>query len=74
MKNLGDYHNFYLETDVLMLCNVSETFKTTCLEHYTLNPTHFFTSPRLTWQTCLKKTRVAALDQVLKHELVLNRS
>ena len=59
MKNLGDYHNYlYLETDVLLLCNVFETIKTTCLEHYTLNPANFYTSPGLAWQTCPKKNGV----------------
>ena len=55
MKNLGDYHDLYLKADVLLLSNVFETFRMTCLEHYTLNPAHFFASPGLAWQACLKK-------------------
>ena len=47
MKNLGDYHDFYLKMDVLLLSNVSETFRTTYLEHYSLNLAHFYTSLRL---------------------------
>ena len=31
MKDLGDYHDLYLKTDVLLLSNVFETFKMTCL-------------------------------------------
>ena len=58
MKNLEDYHSLYLKTDVLLLSNIFETFRTTYLEHYTLDPTHFYTSPRLAWQACLKKTGV----------------
>ena len=58
MKDLGDYHNLCLETNVLLLCNVSETFRTTCLEHYALDPAHFFTSPGWAWQACLKKIKV----------------
>ena len=57
-KNLGDYHDLYLETNVLLWSNVFETFRMTCLEHYNLNPAHFFTSPGLTWQACLKRTDV----------------
>ena len=44
---------------MLLLSNVFETFKATCLEHYTLDPTHFCTSPRLAWQACLKKIEVS---------------
>ena len=58
MKNLGDYHDLYLRTDVLLLSNVFETFRTTCLEHYALDSACFYTSPGLDWQTCLKKTEV----------------
>ena len=58
MKNLGDYYYLYLEIDVLLLCNVFETFRTTCLEHYILDPDHFYISPGLAWQVSLKKTGV----------------
>ena len=49
MKNLGDYHDLYLKTDVLLLSNVFETFRTTCPVHYVLDPAHFYASPRLAW-------------------------
>ena len=55
MASQGDYHDLYLKTDVLLLSNMFETFRTTCLEHY---PVHFYTSPGLAWQACLKKTGV----------------
>ena len=44
MKDLGDYHDLYLKMDVLLFNNVFKTFRTTCLEHYTLDPVHFYTS------------------------------
>ena len=59
MKDLGDYHNLYLKTDVLLLSNVFETFRMTYLEHNTLNLAHFYTYPGLAWQACLKKTKVS---------------
>ena len=59
MKHLGDYHYLYLKTDVLLLCNVFETFRTTCLEHCALDCAHFYTSPGLAWQAFLKKTEVS---------------
>ena len=58
MKNLGEYHDLYFKTDVILLSNVFETFRDTCLEYYKLDPAHFYTSPRLVWQACLKKTDV----------------
>ena len=57
-KNLGEYHDHYLKTNVLLLCNVLEAFSNTCLQHYQLDPAHFYTSPGLAWQACLKKTGV----------------
>ena len=46
IHNLGDYHDLYLRTDVVLLANVHEAFRETCLEHYKLDPAHFYTSPR----------------------------
>ena len=58
MKNLGYHHDLYLKTDVLLLCNVFKTFRTTCLEHYALDPAHFYTSPELAWKACLQLTGI----------------
>ena len=59
MMDLGDYHDLYLKTDLLLLSNIYETFRTTCLEHYTLNPAQFYMFPGLDSQACLKKTEVS---------------
>ena len=58
IRNLGEYHDLYLRTDVILLANVFEAFRATCLEHYGLDPAHFYTSPGLAWKACLKKTGV----------------
>ena len=55
---MGDYHDLYLETDVLLLANVYESFRKVCLDNYGLDPAHFYTAPRLAWKACLKKTGV----------------
>ena len=44
-KTLGDYHDIYLRTDVLLLADVFETFRNTSLQHYGLDPAHYFTAP-----------------------------
>ena len=58
IHNLGDYHNLYLRTDVVLLANVFEAFRDTCLRHYSLDPAHFYTSPGLAWKACLKHTGI----------------
>ena len=58
LKNMGDYHDLYLETDVILLANVFESFRKVCLDNYGLDPAHFYTAPGLAWKACLKKTGV----------------
>ena len=38
MKNMGDYHGYYLKKDVLLLADVFEKFIDTCLKFYKLDP------------------------------------
>ena len=55
-KNIRDYHDLYLKSDVLLLADVFENFRSTCLYHYNLDPAHYYTSPGLAWDACLKET------------------
>ena len=55
-KSIRDYHNLYLKSDVLLLADVFENFRKTCLKHYKLDPAHYYTSPGLAWDACLKTT------------------
>ncbi len=57
-RNMGDYHDLYLMSDVLLLADVFENFRSVCLNSYNLDPCHFYTSPWLAWQACLKMTDV----------------
>ena len=55
-KTIRDYHDLYLKSDVLLLADVFENFRKTCLKHFNLDPAHYFTSPGLAWDACLKET------------------
>lgn len=57
-KSMGEYYYLYLKSDVLLLADVFENFRGTCLKYYKLDPTHYFTSPGLSWSAMLKMTGV----------------
>ena len=58
MNTMGDYHDLYLKTDVLLLADVFEKFINTCLDYYKLDPCHYFSSSRLSWDAILKMTGI----------------
>ena len=58
IKQMGDYHNLYIKTDTLLLADVFENFRRTCLQYYKLDPCHYFTSPGLSWDAMLKMTDI----------------
>ena len=57
-KNLGDYHDFYVQTDALLLADVFKNFRNKCIEIYELDPAHFLSAHGLAWRACLKETEV----------------
>ena len=58
IKNLGEYHDLYVQCDTFLLADVFENFRNMCLDKYRLDPTHFLFASGLAWQACLKKTKV----------------
>ena len=56
--DIGDYHDLYVQCDTLLLADVFEKFRDTCIEIYGLDPSYFYSAPGLAWQACLKKTKV----------------
>ena len=58
MNTIGDYHDLYFKTDVLLLVDVFEKFIKTCLDYYGLDPSHYFSSPVLSWHERLKMTGI----------------
>ena len=57
-KNLGEYHDLYVQSDTLLLADIFENFRNMCLNIYELDPVYFVSAPGLAWQACLKKTKV----------------
>ena len=70
IRNMGEYHDLYLRTNVILLANVFESFRQVCLENHGLDPSHFYTAPGLAWKACLKKTGVT-LELLLDPDMLL---
>ena len=58
LKNLGDYHDLYVQSDIFLLAEVFENVRNKCIEIYELDLDHFLSAPGLAWQACFKKTEV----------------
>ena len=54
IKNLREYHDLYLKTDIILQSNMFEAFRNTFLKHYSIDLAHFCTSSGLSRQACLK--------------------
>ena len=61
-KNLGDYHDFYVQSDTLLLADVFENFRNKFIEIYELDPAHFPSAPALAWEVCFKKKTEVKLE------------
>ena len=70
IRNLGEYHDLYLQTDVILLANIFKSFRKVCLDKYGLDPAHFYTAPGLAWKACLKETGIR-LDLLLDPDMLL---
>ena len=53
-KTFGNYHDLYLMTDVLLLADVFENFRSMALSTYKLDPVHYLTAPALSWDSMLR--------------------
>ena len=70
---MREYHNLYLESDVLLLADVFENFRDVCSKNYGLDPAWYYTAPGLAWDAALKITKVnlellADIDMLLMIE------
>ena len=69
-KDMGDYHDLYVQTYTLLLADVFEKFRDKCIEIYGLDPSYFYSAPGLAWQACLKKTDVK-LELLTDYQMLL---
>ena len=49
IKNSGEYHDLYVQSDTLLLTDIFENFRSTFLEIYQLDPAYFVSLPGLAW-------------------------
>ena len=70
IKNLGEHHDLYIQSDTLLLADVFGNFRNMCLEIYELNPAKFLSAPGLAWQAALKKAKVK-LDLLTDIDMLL---
>ena len=57
-KTMGDYHDLYLKSYVLILADVFENFRKTGKEYYNLDPAHYFSCPGFGWDAMFKMTDI----------------
>ena len=53
MKNMVDHHDHYLKREVLLLADVFKKFTSESLKIYKLVPSHYVSSPGLSWDAIL---------------------
>ncbi|XP_025155144.1 uncharacterized protein LOC112588685 [Harpegnathos saltator] len=54
----SEYSDLYLKIDVLLLADIFENFRNSCIKSYGLNPAYYYTLPGFTWDAMLKHTGV----------------
>ena len=49
IKNLGEYNDFHVQSNTLLLAHAFENFRNKCIETYELDPAHFLSATGLAW-------------------------
>ncbi|XP_072757319.1 uncharacterized protein [Anoplolepis gracilipes] len=58
IRTLGEYSDLYLKIDVLLLADIFENFRESCIKSYGLDPAYYYTLPGYTWDAMLKYTKI----------------
>ena len=64
-----DNYPIYLKTDVLLLADVFENLRYTCISYYKLDPTHYISSQGYSWDSCMLMTK-ANLDLITNPDMI----
>lgn len=54
LQNMGEYHDLYVNINVLQLADVFQNFRNLCAQFYQLDCDRFVTAPGIAWQASLK--------------------
>ena len=69
-KTLGEYHDFYLQTDVMRLTDVFENFREVDMNTYKLDPAHYITGCSFSMDASLKKIMITKYNYFMKDNLI----
>ena len=69
-KNLGDYHDLYVQSDKLLIADVFENFRNMCYNIHDLDPAYFWSASGLAWQACLRMKEVK-LELLVDNNMLL---
>ena len=58
LGNLGEFHDLYVVTDCLLLCDAFEKHKKLCYSNFNLDVLHYFTLPGFSYDACLKHSQI----------------
>ena len=57
IKILGEYHDLYVQSDMLLLGDVFENFRNMCIKIYKRDSANSLSVTGIEWQAALKKTK-----------------
>ena len=70
LKNLGEFHDLYAQSNILLLADVFANFQNMCLQMFELNPARFLSAPGLAYQAALEKSKIK-LDLLTDTDMLL---
>ena len=69
-RTLKDYLELYLRSDVCLLADVFQNYRTNCKAYYDLDPAYFVSAPQLSWNAMFKSLKLK-LELISDQEMFL---